>query len=67
MYGYFVCTRSLPAIYIKIFGDISNVHVIFDDVIIAAADDTEHDTACVNCSPERFATATSGSTRLNFV
>ena len=29
----------------QLFGDIENVHVIFDDIIIAAANDNEHDTA----------------------
>jgi len=28
-----------------LFGDIPNVHIIFDDMIVAAADDAEHDTA----------------------
>jgi hypothetical protein len=30
---------------IEMFGDIPNVQVIYDDVIVAAADDAEHDTA----------------------
>jgi len=29
----------------ELFGDIPNVHIVFDDIIIAAADDPEHDTA----------------------
>ena len=29
----------------EMFGDIPNVHIVFDDIIIAAADDAEHDTA----------------------
>ena len=29
----------------ELFGDIPNVHIIFDDIIIAAADDAEHDIA----------------------
>ena len=29
----------------ELFGDIPNVHIIFDDMIIAAADDAEHDIA----------------------
>jgi hypothetical protein len=29
----------------ELFGDIPNVHIVFDDVIIAASDDVEHDTA----------------------
>ena len=29
----------------ELFGDIPNVHIVFDDIIIAVADDAEHDTA----------------------
>jgi len=29
----------------ELFGDIPNVHIVFDDIIIAAADDDEHDVA----------------------
>jgi RNase H-like domain found in reverse transcriptase/Reverse transcriptase (RNA-dependent DNA polymerase)/Integrase zinc binding domain/Retroviral aspartyl protease len=29
----------------ELFGDIPNVYIVFDDIIIAAADDDEHDTA----------------------
>jgi hypothetical protein len=29
----------------ELFGDIPNVHIVFDDIIIAAADDAEHDAA----------------------
>ena len=29
----------------ELFGDIPNVHIVFDDIILAAADDDEHDTA----------------------
>jgi hypothetical protein len=29
----------------ELFGDIPNVHIVFDDVILPAADDVEHDTA----------------------
>jgi hypothetical protein len=29
----------------ELFGDIPNVHIVFDDVIMAAADDVEHDAA----------------------
>ena len=38
---------SAPEVFqkrnIQIFGDIPNVHIVFDDMIIAAADDSEHD------------------------
>ena len=27
----------------QIFGDIPNVHIVFDDVIVAATNDIEHD------------------------
>jgi hypothetical protein len=30
---------------IELFGDIPNVHIIYDDIIIAAVDDSEHDVA----------------------
>ena len=29
----------------KLFGDVPNVYVVFDDIIVAAADDAQHDTA----------------------
>ncbi len=46
---------------IEMFGDLPNVHVIYDDIIIAAADDTEHDTAL----RELFARAQRYNVRFN--
>ena len=41
-----ITCKSAPEVFQKnesIFGDISSVEVIFDDIIVAAADEQEHD------------------------
>lgn len=44
-FGISSAPELLQRMNMQLFGDIDNVHVIFDDIIIAAADETEHDIA----------------------
>jgi hypothetical protein len=48
-FGYLSALSSAPEVFqrknFELFGDIPNVHIVFDDVIIDTSDDVEHKTA----------------------